>query len=179
MKLPEFDAELNPVGPKPVVEKGLVSNGNEPAIPNGPLIPVNDRNLAVAPLNAPFIIRKDAPGATAGLMAAANDKVLRPPVKNAGGNKVAPGGSRFKPAIDSWLVNGMVNKPGVINILKVEPGRKMKLVPAVWTRIDPAGIVMFGVGFEGLLPGLGLGALGAANWLINGREGVICGGPPL
>jgi len=80
--------------------------------------------------------KKDMPGATAGLIAAASEN--GPAVANPGGNKVAPGGnsifnSRFN---DVWLFkNGVIE----LNMLKVEPGRKMKFDPEVWTRIDPAG----------------------------------------
>src|SRR5439155_26263737 len=73
------------------------SNGNDPVTPNAPLIPVNERNIAVGRVNAPAMSKKDAPGATAGLTAAASSKGLAAPARNAGGSKVAPGGSTAAP----------------------------------------------------------------------------------
>src|SRR5260370_10315865 len=123
-----------PSDEKPVV--GARPNNPVAPIPAGPLKPLSARNADVAGERAPFMSKKDMPGATAGLIAAASEN--GPAVANPGGNKVAPGGnsilnSRFN---DVWLFkNGVIE----LNMLKVEPGRKMKFDPDVWTRIDPAG----------------------------------------
>jgi hypothetical protein len=61
------------------------------------------------------------------LTAAARENGLAPMSKE-GGNKVAPGGNKLRPAIDSWLARIMKNSG---NMLNVEPGSRMKFVPPV------------------------------------------------
>jgi hypothetical protein len=116
--------------------------------------------------------KKDMPGATAGLIAAASEN--GPAVANPGGNKVAPGGnsifnSRFN---DVWLFkNGVIE----LNMLKVEPGRKMKFDPEVWTRIDPAGstLVVDVVDVVVPVPVVVVVVVAAVSAILEGK------GPPL